>query len=138
MSEIEPRWHSLNRDQWESLFNKMRWRDRVATTLREVASSPDALHQDRLAALQTLNVAIMDGKLAPDLGYPEFLRDVLLELTNGARRGRWFGRKRRQAELHARLVSAQWVLGTVGEFPEPGRTTQPDVAAQQVDESRFS
>lgn len=127
-----PTWHGLNNAQWNALWDAAGWRDVVRAALYEVAASPDASLQDRLGALDTLNIAIREGKLPADIHYPQFLRDVLLTMSAGTPPPRRFGRRRRTDEMHARLISARWALGTYGNFPpEP-------VEAVEVDTSRFS
>lgn len=140
MSEHEPKWHDLNREQWEGLFDRGHWRKVVERALYDVISSPDADFKDRLFALQTLNEAIMDGTLEADACFPVLLRDTLCEIARGVTpRTRWWGRKRRRKILHARLAAARWMIGTVSNFPAAARPTQPEFEAQrEVDPSRCS
>lgn len=108
-------WHGLTFEQWLKMWDLRHWRHEVGLALREIAASPDASVRDRLTALQTINEGIQSEALPTDPGYPEFMRDALLDIVTRGERRRWFGRRARKS-LNAKLAGARWMLHTGCQF----------------------
>lgn len=129
-------WHGLTFEQWMKMWDRAGWREALGCTLYQIARSPDAETQDRLTALQTLNEGITAGLLLKDPGYPEMLRDVLLEIARGDTKPGWFV-KRRRAHLHSRLLGVRWMLQTGAQFLAGLDHVEPEQSAS-VDNLKYS
>ena len=100
-------WHGSTYEQWFKLWDAARWREQVGAALLRIARSPHATMRDRLIALQSYNEAVMHGILPLDTGFPEFMRDALLEVISGEVKIS-HGRKKRQ--LRDQLRACRWML----------------------------
>jgi hypothetical protein len=105
----KPRWHDLSFDQWVKLWDFAGFRWVLADALYGLARSKMADVKTRLLATQAINEAIHAGILERDTGYPELLRDVLIECARPAKKVAWW-RRRRVARQHAaaREQLLQW------------------------------
>lgn len=105
-------WHGLSWHQWLQLLGYKSWALKVEVTLRKIAACKHADAEDRLAALQLLNGAIDEEAFAPWAGYPEFMRDTMLDIIQNGSTSSWW-RRRARARMHAQVIGARWMLQTV-------------------------
>jgi hypothetical protein len=124
----KPRWHDLSFDQWVKLWDFAGFRWVLADALYGLARSKMADVKTRLLATQAINEAIHAGILERDTGYPELLRDVLIECARPAKKVAWW-RRRRVARQHAaareQLKGATWLLRTSANIVERTKVQEP-------------
>ena len=119
-------WHGLHDTEWLALWDEYGWRHILKTTLVEVACCKELEVEDRLSAVNILSSAIRDGVLEPDESMPEFIIQVLLDITLGGR-GRWWKRWYVRPRMKDRLRGALNLSHTGAQFIKDAAA--PDLGA---------
>lgn len=113
-------WHGLTDSECLALWDEFGWRRILQHTLVTAACCKEADVEDRLSALNTLNSAILHGILPPDETMPEFIVQILLDITLGDR-GRWWKRWYLRPRMKNRVRGALNLMHTGAQFTESKR-----------------
>ena len=106
-------WHGLTDDEVIAACEPFSWQTRVTNVLQEVAECDDATAEDRLAALQMLNVYTLSKVLPDNPAIPEYMMWAMLEIAECKKLRR---KESVQKMMSERLFACSALLQTMSQF----------------------